>query len=295
MEASCPICSSSRTSHYARHNKIDQELYYCGDCDYYFVFPHAPIIRAEEVAGDQPENTAEIWGSDEAREFFDIWRAEENRKVIASLPRELDKVLEIGFGAGPLTEHLLPMSKEYWGIEPDRIAFDSTVERLSLESERVYLAKAEEMMQVPGLVREKGTFDTIVLISVFEHLSQPALVLQHCHALLKPGGALYITVPNSSNFRLFDRLRRLFHVDSWSIDHISFFTRKSILGLFERTGFDVERSHTIRLFSPKSARYFAVRFSSTLVLLAMYITWAVQLDRLLGITRHDFLLRKPSQ
>lgn len=39
-------------------------------------------------------------------------------------------------------------------------------------------------------------FDNITLFHVLEHVPQPKQFLERCHSLLRPGGVLYVVVPN---------------------------------------------------------------------------------------------------
>jgi 2-polyprenyl-3-methyl-5-hydroxy-6-metoxy-1,4-benzoquinol methylase len=87
-----------------------------------------------------------------------------------------------------------------------------------------------------------GTFDVVTLFEVIEHVKQPMAILRKAHALLKPGGMLFIYTPN------FDSAERLFLGNDahyiWGSNHLSYFTAETLAGALERAGFRVEHSET---------------------------------------------------
>lgn len=57
--------------------------------------------------------------------------------------------------------------------------------------------EAEDFVQAIG----PGSVDFVVASHVFEHLANPLLFLERCHRLLRPGGLLYLALPDMrSNF-----------------------------------------------------------------------------------------------
>lgn len=81
--------------------------------------------------------------------------------------------------------------------------------------------------------------DLIVMINVLEHVFDPQPLLAHLSGLLKPGGRLFISLPNASC-----TVPSLLGV-WWSMfkqpDHVSIPTRKGIEALAERSGWKVEQ------------------------------------------------------
>lgn len=111
----CPLCHSSSTRYFFEHNVVDQKVYACCSCGFYFVWPHRSYIPSDEHKDQNKPFT--FWGSPEAQRCYDRWRQQENDRMVRWMLQqgELGKVLEIGFGEGPLTEALLPHVREYWG------------------------------------------------------------------------------------------------------------------------------------------------------------------------------------
>lgn len=80
-------------------------------------------------------------------------------------------------------------------------------------------------------------FDVVVLSNVLEHVSNPDSMLRDARALLRPGGELWISCPNSSSFA-----RRLFG-DRWINWHPPFhlchFSRQTLECLLEKADLEV--------------------------------------------------------
>ena len=82
--------------------------------------------------------------------------------------------------------------------------------------------------------RYGASFDFITLHFVFEHLSDPMGTILSLAALLRPGGEIFITVPNiaSAEFRLFGKLWHGLDAPR----HLSFFEEKHMSALAQRAG-----------------------------------------------------------
>lgn len=80
-------------------------------------------------------------------------------------------------------------------------------------------------------------FDIVVLSNVLEHTPNPKDMLENVHRILKPGGHVWISCPNSQSW-----LRRLFG-RSWINWHVPFhlfhLSSKTLGQLLQRSGFEV--------------------------------------------------------
>ena len=82
-------------------------------------------------------------------------------------------------------------------------------------------------------------YDVVVLSNVLEHSLDPKNMLFHVHRILKPGGQVWISCPNSESW-----LRYLFgrYWINWHVPfHIVHFSRHTLTGLLEKTGFKVQK------------------------------------------------------
>lgn len=90
-----------------------------------------------------------------------------------------------------------------------------------------------------------SNLDLMCFMDVLEHLYDPWAVLDACHDALAPDGRVLASIPNIQYFPvLLDALRgRWDYEDTGTLDrtHVRFFTRRSIVEMFHRAGFEVER------------------------------------------------------
>jgi SAM-dependent methyltransferase len=83
--------------------------------------------------------------------------------------------------------------------------------------------------------RSPEAFDFILCNQVVEHLTDPVGICTTLVALLRPGGILYIDVPNADQWR--ERLRRGEHLSPTG--HLNHFTKKTLRRLLARAGLEV--------------------------------------------------------
>jgi SAM-dependent methyltransferase len=107
------------------------------------------------------------------------------------------RVLDVGCRTGALTRAYLD-GNEVVGIDVDRDAL-AEASKLGIETR---WADAEAPLPF-----EDETFDAVVAGEVLEHLREPARLVAEARRVLRPGGILVGSVPNS--FRLKNRLRFL--------------------------------------------------------------------------------------
>jgi len=91
-----------------------------------------------------------------------------------------------------------------------------------------------------------GFFDYVHVNNVLEHVLDPVGMLAECHRILRPGGHLFLAVPNGIN----DSRNLIDFFGSESIParspsgHIFFFPARTLLMLFDRFGFTVRSQRT---------------------------------------------------
>lgn len=101
-------------------------------------------------------------------------------------------VLDIGCGYGHTAIALARQCKQVTGIEPCRepaMMAQQLQQQGKIGNAVFYHATLE------GFQTDKQ-FDLIILDNVLEHLPDQQRALDHIHALLRPGGILYLLVPN---------------------------------------------------------------------------------------------------
>jgi 2-polyprenyl-6-hydroxyphenyl methylase/3-demethylubiquinone-9 3-methyltransferase len=99
-------------------------------------------------------------------------------------------VLDVGCGGGVLSEGLARNGAIVTGldVEPDAIA-------AAIAHAKQHKLKIEYVCELIEDY-EASSFDFITCMEMLEHVSDPALVIEHCARLLKPGGYLFLSTIN---------------------------------------------------------------------------------------------------
>ncbi len=178
-------------------------------------------------------------------------------EMLDFLPKNAQTFLDVGCGTG------------VFGSAIKKIKNNAIVDGIELMPEAASQAKnildqvwqgdiTELLSQVPD-----GKYDCITFNDVLEHLTDPYELLKKIKSKLSPQGVIVSSIPNVRYFRV---LRDLIfkkdweYVDSGILDktHFRFFTKKSILRMFDESGYEVERCEGIS--KTKSLRPYFYRF-----------------------------------
>ena len=119
------------------------------------------------------------------------------------------RVLDVGSGEGMIFKES--------GLQPVQLDISlSRLERARRYNDTVVCADAYAIP--PG----SESFDTVLLIALLEHTSDPQKILAEAHRILRPGGHVVVVVPNDINMSLGRLL-----LAKWPPrypDHLTFFT-----------------------------------------------------------------------
>ncbi len=151
------------------------------------------------------------------------------------------RVLDVGCGAG-VTGSILKerfQVAEVWGLE----MVESAARVAQGKLQKVLVGSIED----PALRKEipRAHFDAVLFFDVLEHLVDPWAILREARQWLTADGVVLASIPNVRHFRTLFPLffsGEFRYVESGTLDstHLRFFTRKSVVELFERAGFEVE-------------------------------------------------------
>ncbi len=152
---------------------------------------------------------------------------------------KLEKVLDVGCGCGATGQYLKNhlRVKEVIGIEinPEMAQQAKTI------LDRVIIGDVQQI----ELPFAQHYFDCIVCADVLEHLYDPWSVLIKLKNHLKDAGCLLLSVPNVQHWSMIARLLagKWDYQNEGILDstHIRFFTKKSLRGLIQRAGLQIEK------------------------------------------------------
>jgi SAM-dependent methyltransferase len=148
------------------------------------------------------------------------------------------RLLDVGAGTGETVAAALRRGWDAYGVESSaRFAEEAA----KLSPGRIHHGSIED---TPASFLGEP-YDAVVLAAVMEHLHHPNRVLETISRVLKPGGILYVDVPNESGLyftigNLWNRLQgRAWVVNlapTFSPYHVFGFNKKSLAAMLEKNG-----------------------------------------------------------
>ena len=147
-----------------------------------------------------------------------------------------NKILEIGCGTGNTGRALKESGKAAGVIGVEIIPEIAKIAETKLD--KVICGDIE----VLDLHFDRGYFDYVIMGDVLEHLYDPWGVVSKVRHYIKDGGYIIASLPNIRNWRIMKNLilkGEWEYTDAGLLDntHLRFFTKKSIIKLFEDNGF----------------------------------------------------------
>lgn len=238
----CTVCGSDqlKESFVCKDHFVSGEDFHillCSDCGFYFTSPRpihsniGPYYESEEYISHSKNKSGII------NRLFHIART----YTIANKRRALQKfspgknILDYGCGTG---EFLHEMNAKGWtctGIEPSENPKKHAIEKYGLN-----VGDEQLLENIP-----EASLDSITLWHVLEHVYPIEERLQSFHRLLKPGGTLFIALPNSESW---DALHYKQYWAAWDVPrHIHHFSPTSIEKLLSNNNFELIRTKPMYL------------------------------------------------
>jgi len=228
-EVDCPLCgSAARARLFEKHGFT---FVRCRDCGLVFVNPQleeAVVLEEYRTAA-----TNDLW--------FDVLSSarqqELDRRKFAEVLDALEpyrgRILDVGCSLGLFLALARERGWDGIGLELAPRALAHAREVHGLEVLDVSLEEARF---------EDGSFDSVALLSTLEHVVEPLALLRESARVLRPGGALYVIVPNVDSLacRALGAQARTFD----GRNHLVYFSAATLTDALGRSGFDVVRTTT---------------------------------------------------
>ena len=164
------------------------------------------------------------------------------------------KVLDAGCGHGEYTVFALLAGASVWAFDYSAEMVEATrsrLERQGLQAQDLYQGSVTE------IPHEDKSFDVVFCLAVLDHLPGDARTqaLREMHRVLKPGGTLYLDVPNrlALHWRFVFLLMRLLRL--YPGGKIHFFLPWEIRALARQNGFEPQASLGLTFCPPFSGIY----------------------------------------
>ncbi|HVX00963.1 MAG TPA: class I SAM-dependent methyltransferase, partial [Candidatus Babeliaceae bacterium] len=206
----CPLCNAESNRRYMKatawNNRHGLELKQCSSCGFVFtptslcnypssVNPYASATKLELLRLAKEQNIPILV-----------------QEIIQKAQLSSGEILDFGCGVGLTALCLQELGFSVYGIESCQAYLDKHKE-LTLRSAK----------SLDALNALHNGFDLIIIKDVLEHVDYPKELLKDITTHLKPGGYLYVRVPNRYHYN--------FH---WSIDtksHINHFSPRQLSSL----------------------------------------------------------------
>ena len=222
----CPLCGGSRHCHWRILNGFQTDR--CLDCGLLFVHPR-PVEDAlnkhyRDLDGDALTGFYQRMATPNVLAGYD-------RKLewIEGLLPGRGRLLEFGCGAAYLMERAV-----HRGWQADGVDLGAWTERAA----RARGVSNVHVGRLADLSFPDGYFDVVYAAQVLEHLHAPLNELTELRRILRPGGVLYVDVPNNRTLPI------MLGVDDFELNmppgHLNYFTPRTIRLLLQRGGFDLE-------------------------------------------------------
>jgi 2-polyprenyl-3-methyl-5-hydroxy-6-metoxy-1,4-benzoquinol methylase len=221
----CPTCGSADARH--ELDKDHMQIVRCTACDLVYVSPtfddeHYKAVYASQEYQDIVRDLG-IKSHDYRVQRFGRERVALMRPHLAT---DRPRYLDVGCSTGFVVEAARDAGWDASGIDLNPSAIEFGRER-GLDLRSVALEEA-------GVTPE--SLDAISLFDVLEHLTDPAAVLASCARLLRPGGIVFLYVPN------YDSASRLLMGKNahfiWPTHHLNYYTPITIRDLMTRQRLD---------------------------------------------------------
>lgn len=139
------------------------------------------------------------------------------------------RAVEIGAGIGTYSPDLLQRALSLDLVEPSSSQHQRLLERFAGDVRAHVIQCSAEQWAASA---EPGSYDSVVMINVLEHIEDDRAVLKGIHRALKPKGRLLIFVP--ALMVLYSKLDRLF-------GHYRRYHRAELLDKTKAAGFEMQR------------------------------------------------------
>ena len=221
----CPLCGGS--AHRALFEKQGFTFVRCEDCRLVFVNPQ---VREDVVLSEyRTAETNDLW--------FDVLTSERQLALDREKFGEVLDLLEPYRGEGRLLDVgcsiglFLDLARSRgW----DGVGIEFAPRALAYAREEYGLEVLDVPLEEAGF--EPESFDAVGLLSVLEHTNEPCRMLGDVARVLRPGGAVYIVVPNVESLAC-----RVLHERARTFDgrnHLVYFSPSTLRDCLDRCGFD---------------------------------------------------------
>ena len=176
---------------------------------------------------------------------FRRWSA--HARSLLARPLEGCRLLDAGCGTGGFLSFAQSLGLSVYGYDASRAQAEFAARTFA----SVRLAN-DPIGYLEALGERDLRFDIVTLWDVLEHVRQPFELLLQLRGVLRPGGLIFVSVPNASAMRwkaVVHRLRGLPKGFGWvPWEHVFYYSPASLALLHRNAGFVVERAGAVACY-----------------------------------------------
>ena len=229
----CPLCDAPPEGHERLFVKRGFTFVRCRACELVFANPQVDerLVLEEYRAGRSNDLWVDVLTSERQLELD----REKFGRILDDLEpfRGNGRVLDVGCSIGLFLRLAVDRGWQGRGIEFGERALTYARDQFGLDVSDTPLAEA-------GFA--DASFDVVTVLSVLEHTTDPRAFLRDVATVLKPGGALYLVVPNVESLAC-----RVLHERAATFDgrnHLVYFAPRTLADMLAREGFEPRSTRT---------------------------------------------------
>jgi 2-polyprenyl-3-methyl-5-hydroxy-6-metoxy-1,4-benzoquinol methylase len=218
----CALCRSPRSKTFvaAKHRTVVE----CLDCGLRAL---SPMPTLDELIGINEETVHPFFNAClEDEESYRAYFARKLDDLQRHHPR--GRLLDVGCGAGFFLDAARARGFEVSGVDLSPVPAAFAREQLALDV---------AVGSLYGYGAPDGAFDVVTIFQTIEHDPDPAALAGELFRMLAPDGVLMVTTPAADGFVARVMGKRWFGYRN--VEHVSFFSRKSLRHALEAAGFEI--------------------------------------------------------
>ena len=216
--AQCLICKG-----HTDRRRFGGRFFYCPDCDFHFADSNA-LAAPDSHTGYGTDYYKR--GSSPFDWIFRVFTLWEQEHILAPV-RGCHRVLDIGCGAGWLTERLQQHGAEAYGLDTSQPAIALAAKKVDPSRLKCGTLAAAKF--------ETGFFDAAIAIHVLEHVEEPLAFATEARRILKEGGILLLQIPNLASLEAKLADEKWYHFDYPF--HVTHYSPRAVMRLLQTCGF----------------------------------------------------------
>ena len=231
----CPVCGNAMRS---RFRKFGHAFFQCRDCRFgcFQPIPNSEDILRRYTNAYFRNEYLQSYGASWDQFNMDVIRRRfayiaERFLSRCVLPEGEKTVLDVGCGGGFLLKCFQEQGWRTHGVDIIASSVQYSRERLGVPAVQADFEKADPETLFPS--GEK--FTVVTLTDALEHFFNPRKVLEKTYRMLKPGGVVFVSVPNIESICM------RYLGKQWAIvsplEHISYFSPSSLKLMLAQAGF----------------------------------------------------------